>query len=402
MEYIKKNIPTRFQILVRDFISVVEIEEFFRETPSCFLLYEFLEKKYGKNFTNIFAKKPESLGASLRRNNLLPKSQILHLADKKRREKQEEFIQREIGYKNIQEFLDEYNSPQMYLDYIRRDFWNSEERKNIKETFFRLFPTIQVFTKFLKRVGITYDCKKYNKLKPWEKMVFKYPKETSSEEIKRICQQIGREGQKLTSQIRIKNGSYKNQPFRKEWSPLCLEFYTSRGFSEEAAREKMYEITFSGARSCLKITQKPKTEKIIRKWLEENSIFFTEQVRVKAKKRLSYLFDFCIPGKKIMLECNGTYWHCDPRFFKSSDIVKFPGGSRSVEEVWAKDFMKRKIAENLGFQVYSIWEHDMNNNSEKVEEELCRILDIEKNVSNMLKLNQLNTKPRKSRSTILQ
>ncbi len=162
----------------------------------------------------------------------------------------------------------------------------------------------------------------------------------------------------------------------------------------------MYEITLSGTLSALKVTQKPKTEKVVRRWLEENKVLFTEQVRIKAEKRLSYVFDFCILDKKIFLECNGTYWHCDPRFFKISETVKFPGQIKTVDEVWLKDFMKRKKAESLGFTVCSIWEHDINNNPEKIEGELCRILEISNNVSNMSKLNQLFVKPRKSRSTI--
>ena len=73
-----------------------------------------------------------------------------------------------------------------------------------------------------------------------------------------------------------------------------------------------------------------------------------------------YLF-YDIKIKNLLIELNGTYWHCDPRKYESTDIVNFPGNTyKRVQDVWDKDKYKTELAKQNGFFIETIWEKDIS------------------------------------------
>ena len=63
----------------------------------------------------------------------------------------------------------------------------------------------------------------------------------------------------------------------------------------------------------------------------------------------------------LLIELNGTYWHCDPRKYKANDIVKFPNNTfKRVQDVWDKDLQKIQLAKDNGFLIETIWEDDFS------------------------------------------
>jgi len=67
-----------------------------------------------------------------------------------------------------------------------------------------------------------------------------------------------------------------------------------------------------------------------------------------------YYFDIRIG--KILLEINGDFWHCNPKMYKSTQIIKFPGQKRILAmNVWKKDLKKRLEANKKGFKVVYLW-----------------------------------------------
>lgn len=82
-----------------------------------------------------------------------------------------------------------------------------------------------------------------------------------------------------------------------------------------------------------------------------------------------YLYDF-VYGKKI-IEFNGTYWHCDPRFYESTKKL-FSG--KTAMQIWKKDLEKTKLAIENGFEILHVWEYDYDNDEEKVLQECIQFL----------------------------
>ena len=69
-----------------------------------------------------------------------------------------------------------------------------------------------------------------------------------------------------------------------------------------------------------------------------------------------YAFDFCF-GKKI-IEFNGDYWHCNPKFYKCDDVN--PTKNMTASEIWDYDNRKIECAKDNGYDVLVIWENDVN------------------------------------------
>ena len=93
-------------------------------------------------------------------------------------------------------------------------------------------------------------------------------------------------------------------------------------------------------------------EKIVDEWLNKNNIKHNySAIMSNGKKNLQ--FDFIIPDKRILIECQGTYWHADPRFFNYENLDK-----RQKDHI-IKDEIKREFAKNHNFKLLEIWEYDI-------------------------------------------
>lgn len=79
--------------------------------------------------------------------------------------------------------------------------------------------------------------------------------------------------------------------------------------------------------------------------------------------------------RKIIIEFNGTYWHCDQRFYKED--YYHDNKKLFAKEIWNKDKERIDAFQSMGFATFEIWENDFNKNKEKVLEEL--ILGMTKN-----------------------
>jgi len=74
---------------------------------------------------------------------------------------------------------------------------------------------------------------------------------------------------------------------------------------------------------------------------------------------------------KRAIEFNGDYWHCNPKIYKS-EFENRKG--YSAEKIWAKDSNKIKLANELGYEILTIWESDWNSNKYNVIEQCIEFL----------------------------
>ena len=65
--------------------------------------------------------------------------------------------------------------------------------------------------------------------------------------------------------------------------------------------------------------------------------------------------DIFIPSKNKIIECNGDYWHCNPKIFNPNYYNKIV--HLTAQEIWNRDKQKQDILKNAGYEVEVIWEN---------------------------------------------
>lgn len=83
-----------------------------------------------------------------------------------------------------------------------------------------------------------------------------------------------------------------------------------------------------------------------------------------------YLYDLVDETKKKIIEFNGDYWHANPSFYTSQQILGKGITKKTAKEIWDKDAKKLKAAKDRGFDTLIIWESDFNKDKKK-ELEKC-------------------------------
>ena len=68
-----------------------------------------------------------------------------------------------------------------------------------------------------------------------------------------------------------------------------------------------------------------------------------------------YSLDFAFPDKKVGIECHGTFFHIDPRFYPKGPICAIQRRNFGRDKAKAKFFNKK------GWKIIVIWETEINN-----------------------------------------
>ena len=63
---------------------------------------------------------------------------------------------------------------------------------------------------------------------------------------------------------------------------------------------------------------------------------------------------FDIKHKNCIIEFNGDYWHANPLLYVDTAVIR----NKTAKDIWQKDFLKLKTAQDLGFQTLVIWESE--------------------------------------------
>lgn len=74
-------------------------------------------------------------------------------------------------------------------------------------------------------------------------------------------------------------------------------------------------------------------------------------------------YDFLFSSKSI-LEVQGDYWHANPLIYSTGDVINQCGNIIKVDDIWNKDTIKKENAELYGYNVYYIWECELNSMSD--------------------------------------
>ncbi len=74
--------------------------------------------------------------------------------------------------------------------------------------------------------------------------------------------------------------------------------------------------------------------------------------------------DIYIPSKNLIIECDGSFWHCDPRLFPNGAVYEYQ--KRKVE----RDEIKNQYLKEHGYELLRFWEIDILNSPELIKEEI--------------------------------
>ena len=105
-------------------------------------------------------------------------------------------------------------------------------------------------------------------------------------------------------------------------------------------------------------------KKFAKEFLEKLGVRYEEQFEAKDIKRY---FDFKLDGR-ILIEVDGSYWHSYGKVYEEMNSIQ--KRNARVDEI------KNKWAHSNGYKLIRIWEHDINNNPQKVFEVLRKELNI--------------------------
>jgi very-short-patch-repair endonuclease len=80
------------------------------------------------------------------------------------------------------------------------------------------------------------------------------------------------------------------------------------------------------------------------------------------------LFDFKLSGKKVLIEVDGDYWHCNPnsKFKKPKYAAQFSN--------LKKDKIKKEWCEDNNYTLLRFWEYDIKNNLDGVINRLSQVI----------------------------
>ena len=104
----------------------------------------------------------------------------------------------------------------------------------------------------------------------------------------------------------------------------------------------------------------------VEKYIKTQNIKYIRQYYIPEIKQFC---DVYIPDKNLIIEVNGTYWHCDKRAYPNGCI------NNIQEKKVNRDNIKYKYLEENGYKLLVIWEMDIKNNIQEVITNLNTLLN---------------------------
>ena len=95
--------------------------------------------------------------------------------------------------------------------------------------------------------------------------------------------------------------------------------------------------------------------------LYNNYIVYHDRNKLNGKE-----LDIYLPDLKLAFEFDGTYWHADPRFYKSDDFIEKK--KMFAKAIWEYDKQKDLLCEQNNIRLYRITEYDWTNDNKNVKQ----------------------------------
>lgn len=108
--------------------------------------------------------------------------------------------------------------------------------------------------------------------------------------------------------------------------------------------------------------------------LNNLNISYIRQFHIKGSR---HPYDFHLVDSKIIIEINGNFWHANPKYYKETDVISYPGGNKvTAKTVWEKDQKFIDYAIKNKYKIIVIWESEMNcKNDKELEDYFVSLLN---------------------------
>ncbi|MGN8645899.1 endonuclease domain-containing protein [Gracilibacillus sp. HCP3S3_G5_1] len=107
--------------------------------------------------------------------------------------------------------------------------------------------------------------------------------------------------------------------------------------------------------------QKTRIEKIMESYLIEINVNYKYSFILEKRQ-----YDFCLMDFNLIIECDGDYWHANPKYYPNPE-------NWQIERIHM-DREKNVIAKNHGYQIVRFWEDDIINNFDYIKSILHDLL----------------------------
>lgn len=101
-----------------------------------------------------------------------------------------------------------------------------------------------------------------------------------------------------------------------------------------------------------------------------NKLGIKYETQFKAESIGRY-YDFYLSDINVIFEINGSYWHSDPRLYEDTKLNPTQKKNKRVDKIKNKWAVEHKIP------IYYFWEKDINENPDKVLNEIMEIIKVE-------------------------
>ena|ERR1035437_6460950 len=163
---------------------------------------------------------------------------------------------------------------------------------------------------------------------------------------------------------------YTVHPYRTKSSNFCSVFcyndYRNDKLKCPTCKKEFVKAKYLKQKYCSDSCAAKGIEKRKSKLSKEVNFFLRKEnwgleeeffLRLENKK---IFCDFLIE-KKIVVECYGDYWHCNPDIYSAD--YKHTKLLKTAKEVWEFDEHRESLLKTAGYKVIKIWEKDWNKNN---------------------------------------
>lgn len=152
----------------------------------------------------------------------------------------------------------------------------------------------------------------------------------------------------------------KGVPKSEEHAKKCRENGSSE-YSKQRTRESLFKRIQNQQFS---LSSKLEND-FIENFIKPLNIDYETQYYIKD---IHQYCDIFIPSKKLVIECDGSFWHCDQRLFPNGAIYEYQ--KRKIE----RDIIKNEYLAENGYNILRFWELDIINEPDMVMEQIDKKL----------------------------
>lgn len=201
----------------------------------------------------------------------------------------------------------------------------------------------------LERFGYEHNfCKNSPSRKIWEKRLF------DEEGIVNVFQRDSVKKKIIETLIKNYGENFKEVINSKSH---IIYTYIKQGFSEKEAEAKYQDLSQKRISYILNGDFISSLSYQFEKYLQEFNIQYEMEFKITSEFGNRY-YDFKIDN--YLIELNGDFWHANPKKYVADDLLPMPKNKIKASDIWERDALKRKIAQDNGYTFITLWECDLH------------------------------------------